>query len=176
MELNTPTLANNPLGKENLSLQIQKAPSMQDWQFFHRQSDSWRQELWLRHQKLGYKLHDWTWEWRLGWIKACTNIDKKWCSELIDSGLKDKAAVVRGQAAQALGRGYRSKEDLNILKTLVNAAKDERNFRNSQPLFVQMQILYAIKLLGGKDALESGEKIAAQHPSTQSYWQKLTKG
>jgi hypothetical protein len=150
-----------------------KEPSTEDWRYFHKLEAHAQEKVWNSFIKKGVKLNDWSWAWRLGWIRACQTNRKDFCNHILVQALGDRAAVVRGEGATALGRLYENSGRKDIIKHLEKSGLDSRNFRNGKPLFVQKRILFAIVGIGGSDAAGSASKIAKTHKELDNYLKKL---
>jgi hypothetical protein len=147
------------------------APSTQSWQTFFQMSSEQRAALWQSQVRLGKKLGQWAWQWRLGWLRACAQDKADFCADLLSAGLRDNALVVRSEAATILGRTFAGSGNKDALNLLLKAGGDPRNMRGGKPLFVQQRILWAIKQIGGGNA--AGQRLAARHRTTKEYWSKL---
>jgi len=156
-------------------LNITSQPSPADWQRFHKLSESERHELWSYYRQLGHDLKDWSWEWRLGWIRRCSESNEAFCQDILEAGLQDPALLVRGETASAFGRRYAGSRNRQILELLASAFKDKRNYRHNEPLIVPARILYAIHLIGGSHAERLGKNLASDHPENTAYWRKIAR-
>lgn len=133
---------------EQRFIDIKKAPSKQDWRYFLGQSDKWRKKLWQTEANKGNGYLDWKWEWRLGWVKACTKNKAVWCDDILRRALLDRAAVVRGEAAIKVATKYRNtKNQDRWLNRLKIAYKMRQNYRRGKPLFVHKKIKSAISYM-----------------------------
>ncbi len=150
-----------------------KEPSTEDWRYFLKLEDYAQEKLWNSFIKKGVKLSDWSWAWRLGWIRACQLNKKDFCQQILVQSLADRAAVVRGEGATVLGRLYEKSERKDLIKHLEKSGLDSRNFRNGKPLFVQKRIIFAIVGIGGVEALGSAAKIAKTHKELDNYLKRL---
>lgn len=155
---------------------ISQTPTQKEWQTFFRSDTSFKENLWHYHLKQGKNLEDWSWSWRMAWVKSCHNNESQLCKVILSKALIDKAAVVRAESATILGNNYRGKENNIIIKLLANAYSLEANMRNQKPLFVQKRILYAITQIGGVSSKNLGAKLSQNHAINHEYWQKITKG
>ncbi|MGE0171974.1 MAG: hypothetical protein AB7T49_04285 [Oligoflexales bacterium] len=113
------------------------------------------------------------WQWRLGWIRRCLNIDEAFCRDVLQQALEDRALVVRAEAATIMGQKFEDTKDAKILAQLERAYKNPRNLRNGKPMFIQRRILFSIHQVGGKTADGLGERLARSNQTTQDYWRKL---
>lgn len=157
------------------SFDFRKEPAKADWRYFLKAPEISRQKLWGYHVGQGHQLRDWSWGWRLGWVRACSDSQEEYCGQIMAQALGDKAMVVRAEAATRLGRRFDGSQDAKVTGLLVKAYDNKGNVRNGKPLFVQNRILFALHQIGGKDALAVGEKLAASHPQTREYWQRLAR-
>ncbi len=159
-------------------LDIRKSPNTTEWQTLNRLSASKLGRLWRYHSSRGKSLKDWSWEWRIGWVRLClkpSNKPIKHCGKIIESGLTDPALVVRSETAKHLGYSYRGTENLRVVQLLASAYKDQRNYRNNKPLFIQKYILFALTQIKGKEAQVTGGRLASQNLDTKKYWKKINR-
>lgn len=154
---------------------ISGTPTRGDWQEFFRLTEAGRQRIWTWHSGRGRHLRDWSWEWRLGWVRACTGQESAWCRDVIRQGLQDRAVVVRGRAASALGHLHAGTGDTGVLAELEATWKNPRNFRRGKPLAAAYRILEAIWQVEGRAREGTGPRLAAGLPAARDYWQKLTR-
>ena len=152
---------------------ISAAPTPADWRYFLKAPERSRAKLWSHHAAQGKKLKDWSWGWRLGWVRACGLVTSAPCPEIIDQALTDKALVVRAEAASWLGRRLAGTADARATSQLKSAFLNPRNHRHGRPLFVEQRILFALHQVGGPDADAAGAELAAADPALELYWQKL---
>jgi len=152
---------------------IAAEPSSVDWKYFLNATPSFRQGLWQYHLNRGKSFKDWAWQWRLGWVRACSEVSDRYCEAVFKSALIDKAVVVRADAASRLGRLYEGTGSNWAANLLLRAAKDPRNMRHGQPLYIQQRILYALKQIGGRKTLDAAGDIARTNKTTSIYWAKL---
>lgn len=151
---------------------IRSSAQDSDWNYFFSAKPKWRLSLWEYHQKLDNNLADWHWTWRIGWIKACTkkeDLQLKHCKEVIKQGIKDKALVVRAEIVAHLSTIYGGTQNSEIVELLKSLYQDNRNNRNGEPLYIQKQIIYALKDIGGTKAAKTAAVLAKSHPITESY-------
>ena len=154
---------------------IKSEPAKSDWQTFHKLDAKGRAQLWHYHSTRGKRLRDWAWGWRIGWVRSCAEDRADYCPIILTHAIKDKAMVVRAEAATTLGDMNQSTGDRRIIKLLTTAYQDKRNLRNGKPLFVQGRILYALKKIGGRTAIKTGGRLAGSHAESKRYWEKLNK-
>jgi len=153
----------------------EEAPDEADWRYFHLLPESERRRLWTLQSKAGKQLKDWSWGWRLGWIRSCANVEEDYCNEIMRQGLRDRALVVRAEAATQLGRSFAGSRDPEIVELLQQAYLHRGNLRRGKPLYVQERILFALKQVGGRKAVATGSRLAGKHPEAKDYWKKLNR-
>lgn len=156
---------------------IKAAASEKDWTYFFAAKSSWRLSLWKYQEGLGHNLKNWHWTWRIGWVKACkkpsdTNLEH--CKKAMKQAQNDKALVVRSELVSLLGAKYAGSESSEVIETLKKMYEDKRNTRSDKPLYIQKQIVYAIKSVGGSFANETASILAKSHPEIASYYMKLS--
>jgi hypothetical protein len=150
-----------------------KEPSPQDWRYFLKLSTQSQELLWRSFVKKGVNLRDWSWAWRLGWIRACTGNQNKFCEQIFNDGLQDRALVVRAEAITALGRNYEKTEREEIVRKIALAAADKRNFRNKRPMYISQRAIFSLHNVGGEKALKEASKIARTDPVLEVYFKKI---
>jgi hypothetical protein len=155
--------------------EVSKEPEKRDWQSFHKAEPQFRAELWKYHQKRQIDFSTWSWGWRMGWVRACSNDPKGYCAEILEKALFDKALVVRAEAATQLGRNFDSSKNEKFSSLLLKALNNPKNFRNKKPLFVQQRILFAIKQIGNTNAIQQSSLASKSHPDLAAYWTKISK-
>lgn len=161
--------------KPAMLFDIQHEPSAADWQRFFKLPPRQRAALWQRHADEGKKLSQWSWQWRLGWIKTCSVSGEEYCNGILKAGLDDPAMVVRAEAATALGKKFEGSHSRPVVDLLTAAYGRKENIRNNKPLYVQERILFALHQIGGAHALRQAKKLANHHKQTSQYWSKLTR-
>ena len=160
------------------SFDIKTNASESDWQYFFGAKPNWRFSLWKYQTNLGKSLSDWHWTWRIGWIKSCSkasDIKSEHCSEVIKQGKNDKALVVRSEVVNYLSSVYSGSGNSKAVAELEGLFKDKRNQRAGKPLYIQKQIIYALKGIGGHRASKSASNLAKSHPEIANYYEKLEK-
>jgi hypothetical protein len=160
------------------SFDIKTNAEEQDWKYFFASKANWRFSLWSYQKNLGKSLKDWHWTWRIGWIKSCkkaSDIKLEHCAEIISQGANDQALVVRSEVVNYLAEVYAGTEDQKIISQLKKSFEDKRNVRAGKPLYIQKQILYALKNVGGRRAVQTASNLATMHPETAAYYEKLEK-
>ena len=155
--------------------EVSKEPEKRDWQSFHKAEPGFRAELWKYHQKRQIDFSAWSWGWRMGWVRACSNDPKGYCADILEKALSDKALVVRAEAATQLGRIFDNSKNEKFSNLLLKALNNPKNFRNKKPLFVQQRILFAIKQIGHADTIEQSNTASKAHPDLAVYWSKISK-
>lgn len=123
---------------------ITKEPNEKSWQEFFETSEQIRQKLWNSKKKQGFQLKDWSWQWRLAWVRACSISQQLYCGQILADALKDSALVVRSESASLIGRRFAGSANPLALQLLKDAYHDQRNYREGRPMFVQYRILAAI--------------------------------
>lgn len=154
---------------------IEISPSGEDWRYFHQMLPASRAELWQDHKNNKKTLKDWSWGWRLGWVQSCIKDKAPYCNAIIRDALKDKALVVRAEAATQIGRAYEGTGNPAMIRALTDAYNNTRNLRRGKPMYVQRRILYAIKQIGGGQASATGLRLASENAATNDYWKKLNR-
>lgn len=154
-------------------LDIRKEPKQADWRYFLKAPEIEREKLWAYHAGKGLNLGQWAWGWRLGWVRACDKSARPYCQDVLRQALFDDALVVRADAATRIGRLYEGSANGDVARLLAKAYRNPKNLRRGKPLFVQPRILFAMRRIGGDEALKLGETLAARHPESKGYWAKL---
>lgn len=165
----------NPILASDSKFKIDTPPTTAEWQHFNRMNVAQLKHLWRHHESRGFKkLGDWAWQWRMGWMRRCSEgTMAELCTNLVLQGLKDDAMVVRAEAANTIGVIYRGKPDQAVIKALTDSYLDPRNVRNGSPLFVCDRILTALHNLGGPLADSTAVGLANKFPTTAAYWSKV---
>jgi len=158
------------------SFDIAAAPQNADWKYFLNAPESFRQSLWQYNTQRGKALKDWAWQWRLGWLRACSESVVPYCMRIFEAALADRAVVVRADAATRLGRRYDGSGNSWATEILIRAAQNPRNSRHGNPLYIQQRILFALKTIGGSRATAEAGRIARIHKGSAAYWDKLNRG
>lgn len=155
------------------SFDIGAEPSKSDWRYFIRAPERVREDLWLRKARAGKRLAQWSWGWRLGWVRVCGGSERAFCAEILQEALLDKALVVRAEAATRIGSRFAGSADARVVGLLEQAFRNKHNLRGGRPLFVQQRILYALHQIGDEGQRERATALAATHKDTQAYWRRL---
>lgn len=156
-------------------IDISQPPSKRDWKFFHRMPQDKLKSLWNYQVSLGKDLKDWSWEWRIGWIRVCIARNDTYCRALLHKALFDKAMVVRSEIVKRLGEVYENSQNPQVIHLLAQAFRDKRNLRNQKPMFILYHILFSIHQVGGGKSKEIGSNLAKQYIATLRYWNKIEK-
>lgn len=162
--------------KSIATFNIKESASENDWQHFFASQPKWRFSLWKYQEKLGHNLSSWHWTWRIGWIKSCRNssdFNLPHCSKIIAQGSDDNALVVRSEVVEVLANLHAGSENTDAVEMLEKIYKDKRNSRAGKPLYIQKQIIYAIKAIGGSRATSAAANLAKSHPDVALYYDKL---
>jgi len=162
-------------GKTLLSISPSDRPLPYEWRNFQDSSPTLLMKLWQHHEKSGKDLQNWSWEWRMGWVKVCQTIPDPTCDRILHQALFDKALVVRAEAATKLGLRFEGSKNKNVVQILAKASQNKANYRGGNPLFVMHRILYALKLIDGEEASSAAQKITNKNASLKEYWLKLKK-
>lgn len=151
------------------------APTKTEWQYFHKMTDAQLIKLWTFEQQRGHRnLGAWAWQWRIGWLERCeTNVMPDLCSQILASGLKDEAMVVRADAASRIGKRYEGKPSKLISDELTHAYRDARNSRHGNPLFVCERILGAMHQIGGEPLNKIATRLLRSTQKPSRIGQKL---
>lgn len=150
-----------------------KEPSREDWRYFLKLSPQAQDDIWRSFITKGVNLGDWSWAWRIGWIKACTGNSLKFCETVFAEALGDRALVVRAEAITALGRIYEKTQRRDIVKMISIAAADKRNMRNKKPMFVNKRAIFTLQKIGGQDAFNEAKKIAQADKDLENYFKRI---
>ena len=171
----TPSFAVDLRGKTAMqSFSLTTAPSAADWRYLQHASNSELGALWAFHQGRGKTLKDWSWQWRIGWLKVCGRVKTAFCDEILRQGMNDHAMVVRAEAATSLGEKYAGSRDKGAMDQLARAFQERKNARNGKPLLVLYRILFALNQIGGTQSDDVGKNLALGYPQTSRYWTILS--
>ncbi|NRA63753.1 MAG: hypothetical protein HRU19_04675 [Pseudobacteriovorax sp.] len=157
------------------ALDIKQSPDKPTWTAFMQSSDQERQDLWSYHANQGKSLENWSWEWRIAWLKVCIRTPSPYCSRIFYQGAVDQAAVVRGETASLLGKRFADSQNKDVVDLLIYSYDLPNRYRHPNPLFVEKRILFALKQIGGERALRLAAKRAKSKEKTWSYWKKLNR-
>lgn len=167
----------SPDGIEMGLVDPSKAPNATEWRRFMEMPAREIEALWYSNAHRGNTLASWDWKWRLGWVRVCavpSGTRPGFCGQLLESGLQDKALVVRAEAAGAIGTTMEGSMDAALSRKLLATLRDRRNTRGGVPVMVQKRALYSIFKIGHSDSLKEAAAIAARTPELKAYWEKLT--
>lgn len=154
---------------------VESTPTAADWRWFHAMPFHKQKALWDTASRQGKRLSDWSWEWRLAWLRACATSTDRWCDDLTRGALFDRALVVRAEAAAKLGERYADTKDRSLVALLEKAYRDPRNTRNGRPVFIGERILFAMKRVGGDHARDAATRLAGASPETRDYWKRVSR-
>ncbi len=150
----------------------QNTPTPEDWSSFFESSDKDRLKTGDHIKTYGLTFEDLSWEWRLGWVRACTAASSKVCSDIMQLGLFDKALVVRAEAATRLGQRFAGTGHPPALRLLKTAFAVQQNSRSKEPLFVQYRILSALNQIGGEGSA-IGKQLSMNSQRMTNYWTRI---
>lgn len=150
----------------------QQSPSKKDWSAFNAMSPSEKAKEWAHINSYGLTFEQLSWEWRLGWVRACSTAGSKDCSDIMQLGLFDKALVVRAEAATRLGERFAKTGHPPAIRLLKTAYAIQQNSRSKEPLFVQYRILAALRQIGGEGEA-AGKQLSLSNPQTSQYWSSI---
>ncbi len=147
-----------------------QTPSEEEWSAFTNLSPEAKAKEWesLEEKHIGFE--DLSWEWRLGWVKACATSSESRCASIIQYGLFDKALIVRAESARILGKRFEGTGHPPALRLLETAFAVQQNRRHKEPLFIQYRILEAIRQIGGPASNRIGMRLAQSSEQTSRYW------
>ena len=162
----------NP-SRAEVSWDWQKTPPPQAWAAFFRAGQKGLDKHWqiLQRDKLAFE--SLAWEWRVAFVRACGTSQLRWCGEILQLGLFDRALVVRAEAVSRLGERFAGTAHPATLRLLGKAYAVQQNQRGDRPLFIQYRILHAIRQVGGPEALQLGARLALMTEETSRYWSLL---
>ncbi len=153
-----------------------KAPERLEWSRFMELSPREAESLWNDQAHKGVRFADWNWKWRLAWVKLCATTRKpgtRFCDEVMDGALDDKALVVRAEAASAIGDMKEGSMDPVASRKLLAVLKDPRNRRNDVPVMAQKRAMYSLVKIGHADSVRAADEIVSRDSTLKSYWNKL---
>lgn len=126
-----------------LEIDIKRNPEQQEWRYFLRNGLELQQDIWEEQQRKGVAFADWSWGWRILWLKSCGQSQLPHCKIVMTAGLSDAALVVRAEAITQLGLRHQNSRNKTVLDKLNRAALEPRNFRNGKPMFIHQNIKLA---------------------------------
>ena len=142
-------LVMNALPLKALEINIKQQPEAREWQYFLRNGLELQQNIWEAHQRRGVGFADWSWGWRILWLKSCGNHWMRHCDGILSAGLDDTALVVRAEAITQLGLRHQDSRNRAVLHKLSQAAREPRNFRHGKPMFIHKNIKLAQRRVSG---------------------------
>jgi len=148
-------------------------PSREDWRYFLRLDSPTQDRIWRSFSDRHIQLKDWSWAWRLGWVRACNTNRRDFCDTVLREALTDRALVVRAEAVSAYGRIFENTERADVVHLMAQVAKDKRNLRHQKPLFIQKRIIFALHSIGGRKAEVLAKEISNADHSLKSYYAKI---
>ncbi len=158
------------------SFSMKKEPKALDWKNFFESSDISKKQMWNKLVKKQQNFKELHWSWRMAWVKSCTFSNENYCLSLLKEALiKDKALVVRAEAASRIGDRFEKSANKDAVDLLQLSFKNGSNTRNNKPLFIQTRILDSIYRIGGKHGLVIATKLAETSDETKDYWKKRSK-
>ena len=130
-------------------IDIKRNPEPREWRYFLRNGLKLQQNIWEEQRRKGVAFADWSWGWRILWLKSCGQSQRPHCKGIMTAGLSDVALVVRAEAITQLGLRYQNSRNKNVLDKLSRAALEPRNFRNGKPMFIHQNIKLARQRIAG---------------------------
>lgn len=155
---------------------MKKSPSKQEWQYFLKSSAEFKQRLWVsskRESKSSFR--PWSWQWRLGWLRACSKLNTTWCKEIDQLAVSDKATVVRSEAVRLLFEKKKQYTENEFLKLVEKAYFHKGNNRNGKALYIKRRIFYLLHAENRPAADNLLQKIAKKDKIIKAYAGKLYK-
>ena len=140
-------LASLPL--KALEINIKRNPDQREWQYFLRNGLELQKNIWEEQMRRGVTFADWSWGWRILWLRSCGPSQLLHCKKIMAAGLNDAALVVRAEAITQLGLRHQNSNDRAVLDKLAQAAREPRNFRNGKPMFIHQNIKLAQRRVRG---------------------------
>ncbi len=132
-----------------LEIDIKRNPDQQEWQYFLRNGLELQKNIWEAQQRQGVAFADWSWGWRILWLKSCEQSQMQHCEGIMTAGLNDAALVVRAEAITQLGLRHQNSRNKAVLDKLAQAAREPRNFRNGKTMFIHQNIKLARHRVAG---------------------------
>ena len=145
-----------------LEIDIKRNPEPREWRYFLRNGLKLQQNIWEAQRHKGVAFADWSWGWRILWLKSCGQSQLPHCKRIMSAGLSDAALVVRAEAITQLGLRHQNSRNQDVLDTLKRAALEPRNFRNGKPMFIHQNIKLARQRITGH-ASNNKIKTPTQH-------------
>lgn len=147
-------------------------PSKQNWSAFFAMNEAQQAKEWSLIKSYGLAFDELSWEWRLGWVRACSTAKSKDCGNIMQLGLFDKALVVRAESATRLGQRFAKTGHAPAIRLLRTAYAVQQNTRSKEPMFVQYRILGALNQIGG-EGIAVGRQLSLNSSRTSQYWTRI---
>ena len=160
---------------EDLSLNLKKAPSNEEWRFFLNTSSKWKESVWKKLRQENNKFSQWTWGWKLAWLRSCIKKKLSYCQKIVNWSINDPALVIRSMAVNILGQNYARSNHQEVIDILSREYLKKRNLNNNKPTFIHKRILWALQNIGGEQSLKEALHLSNKYKSTQTYWSYLSK-
>ena len=132
-----------------LEIDIKRNPDQREWQYFLRNGLELQKNIWEEQRRKGIAFADWSWKWRILWLKSCEQSQMQHCEGIMTAGLHDAALVVRAEAITQLGLRHQDSRSKAVLDKLARVAREPRNFRNGKPMFIHQNIKLAQQRVAG---------------------------
>lgn len=152
---------------------INEEPGVKDWRYFMQLPEPEKDSLWVHFTKEKKQLKDWSWSWRMAWVKSCRTGSNTRCHPILNQALVDEALVVRTEAVKVVGERFQQSKSKVVAKALYTVFKNKGNYHHGVPLQIQQNILFSLHQVGGPEALTTARKLAATDPTLKTYWAKL---
>ncbi len=134
-------------------INIKRNPDQREWRYFLRNGVELQRNIWEEQRRQGVAFADWSWVWRILWLKSCGQSQQQHCQAIMAAGLNDAALVVRAEAITQLGLRHQNSHNQTVLHKLKQAAREPRNFRNGKPMFIHDNIKLARQRIAGHAAV-----------------------
>ena len=139
-------------GEATVVLDHRQTPNQSEWKYFLQQDVRFQKNLWHSKSKRNIRFSDWSWGWKILWLRACSTKTEGYCQHILARGFEDSAMVVRAEAIKQIAKRMQGSGNVAMLRRLQVAFEDRRNFRNRQLMFIHRHILAAMKVIGGKES------------------------
>ena len=149
-----------------VAMSYQHLPNKAEWQYFLQKGDDFQRNFWQEHKKKHVNFRDWSWSWRILWLKSCGLSKEAHCIEVLAQGFRDEAMVVRAEAITQLGKRFRGSGNADVLAQLRAAFLEPRNFRHKEIMFIHHNILRAMAMVGGKRSEEMRKALSQRYKIT----------
>lgn len=133
-----------------LEINTKRNPDQREWQYFLRNGLELQKNIWETQQRRGVTFANWSWGWRILWLKSCGQSQMPHCKGIMAAGMNDAALVVRAEAITQLGLRHQNSNDKAVLDKLAQAEREPRNFRNGKPMFIHQNIKLARQRVSGR--------------------------